>query len=153
MIIGFTCGAFDLLHAGHSVYLRDCRTMCDKLIVGLHTDPTIDRPEKNKPLQSIYERYTQLINCKWVDQIIPYDTEADLINLMASTPIDVRFLGGDYVDKSFTGEQLCVDMSIKVYTMPRKHNFSSSELRKRLLDDTHSTKPLFVDLPSKSSLF
>jgi glycerol-3-phosphate cytidylyltransferase len=153
MIIGFTCGAFDLLHAGHSVYLRDCRTKCDKLIVGLHTDPTIDRPEKNKPLQSIYERYTQLINCKWVDQIIPYDTEKDLINLMASTPIDVRFLGGDYADKSFTGEQLCIDMGIKVYTMPRKHNFSSSELRKRLLDDTHSTKPLFVNPPSKSSLF
>lgn len=153
MIIGFTCGAFDLLHAGHSVYLRDCRTKCDKLIVGLHTDPTIDRPEKNKPLQSIYERYTQLINCKWVDQIIPYDTEADLLNLMASTPIDVRFLGGDYADKSFTGEQLCQDMGIKVYTMPRKHNFSSSELRERLKNDSVAIEPIVYFQPSKGSLF
>jgi glycerol-3-phosphate cytidylyltransferase len=153
MVIGFTCGAFDLFHAGHNVFLRDCRTKCDKLVVGLHTDPTIDRPSKNKPLQSIYERYTQLINCKWVDNIIPYDTETDLINLMASTPIDVRFLGGDYADKSFTGEQLCVDMGVKVYTMPRKHNFSSSELRERISHDPNTTKPLFIVTPTKSSLF
>jgi glycerol-3-phosphate cytidylyltransferase len=152
MIIGFTCGAFDLFHAGHNILLRDCRTKCDKLIVGLHTDPTIDRPEKNKPAQTMYERYTQLINCKWVDEIIPYDTEADLYNLIASTPIDVRFLGGDYENKRFTGDQLCVDMGITVYTMPRKHNFSSSELRKRLSDDPYA-KPLFIVAPTKGSLF
>lgn len=153
MIRGFTCGAWDLFHAGHNIFLRDCRTKCDRLIVGLHTDPTIDRPEKNKPIQTIFERHTQLKNCRWVDEIIPYDTEADLLNLLASTPMNIRFLGSDYENKSFTGDKLCSQLDIDIVFFNRKHNFSSSELRKRLSDDTHSTKPIFIVAPSKSSLF
>lgn len=149
MIIGFTCGAFDLFHAGHNILLRDCKRHCGKLVVGLQTDPTIDRLAKNKPIQTIYERYTQLSNCEWVDEIIPYETEADLLNLIATTPMDVRFLGEDYYDKSFTGEKLCDEMNIKVLFMPRKHNFSSSELRKRLEDEIPRL-PTF--LPSKGSV-
>lgn len=131
-LIGFTCGSFDLFHAGHNVMLRDCKTRCDKLIVGLQTDPTIDRPNKNKPIQTMYERYTQLINNKWVDQVIPYDTEADLINLLSTTPMDIRFLGEDYYNKKFTGDDLCEEMGVTLLYLPRKHNFSSSELRERL---------------------
>lgn len=131
-IIGFTCGSFDLFHAGHNLLLRDCRRHCDHLIVGLHTDPTIDRKEKNKPIQTSYERYTQLKNCKWVDDIIPYDTEQDLLNLLASVPIDVRFLGEDYYNLPFTGDTLCEKMNIKVLCLPRKHNYSSTELRERI---------------------
>lgn len=139
LVIGFTCGSFDLFHAGHNIMLRDCKTRCDKLIVGLHTDPTIDRKEKNKPIQTMYERYTQLINNKWVDEIIPYDTEEDLLNLLATTPIDVRFLGEDYYDKKFTGSELCEKMGITVLYLPRKHTFSSSELRNRIASEKQSS--------------
>jgi glycerol-3-phosphate cytidylyltransferase len=132
MVIGFTCGAFDLLHAGHNIFLRDAKKHCDHLIVGLHTDPTIDRPKKNKPIQTIYERYVQLKNCSWVDDIIPYDTEADLLNLLATNTINVRFLGSDYVDKTFTGSELCEALNIKINYLLRYHTFSSSELRSRI---------------------
>jgi glycerol-3-phosphate cytidylyltransferase len=132
LVVGFTCGAFDLFHAGHNIMLRDCKTSCDKLIVGLHTDPSIDRPNKNKPVQTIYERYTQLKNCRWVDEIIPYDTEADLLNLISTTPLDIRFLGEDYVGKTFTGQELCEKMRIRIAYLPRKHAFSSTELRERI---------------------
>ena len=131
-VIGFTCGAFDLFHAGHNIMLRDCKTRCDKLIIGLHTDPSIDRSEKNRPIQTVYERYTQLVNDKWVDEIIPYDTEADLLNLLVTIPIDVRFLGEDYFNKKFTGDDLCEEIGIKILFLPRKHSFSSSELRERI---------------------
>jgi glycerol-3-phosphate cytidylyltransferase len=132
MIIGFTCGAFDLFHAGHNIFLRDAKRHCDHLIVGLHTDPTIDRPEKNKPIQTIYERYVQLKNCSWVDDIIPYDTEADLLNLLATNTINVRFLGSDYLVKTFTGYQLCQTLNIEIIYLNRHHTFSSSELRSRI---------------------
>lgn len=125
---GFVCGAFDLFHPGHNILLRDCKEVCDFLIVGLQTDPSIDRPGKNKPIQSIYERYVQLENCKHVDKIIPYDTEADLVNVLKTLKIDVRILGDDYVDKFFTGDEL----DIPVHFVSRKHNFSSTELRHRL---------------------
>ena len=131
-VIGFTCGAFDLFHAGHNILLRDCRASCDKLIIGLQTDPSIDRANKNKPVQTIYERYTQLKNCRWVDEIIPYDTEVDLLNLISTTPLDVRFLGEDYVGKPFTGQELCDRMNVKIVYLPRKHTFSSTELRERI---------------------
>jgi glycerol-3-phosphate cytidylyltransferase len=130
--IGFTCGAFDLFHAGHNILLRDCKLLCDKLIVGLHTDPTIDRSFKNKPIQTMYERYIQLNNCKWVDEIIPYDTEKDLINLLATTKINIRFIGEDYLGKKITGDALCEQLNIKVIYFNRIHNFSSSELRDRI---------------------
>ena len=132
-VIGFTCGAFDLLHAGHSVFLRDCRRHCDQLVVGFQVDPTTDRLfEKNKPIQTVYERFIQLRNCKWVDDIIPYETEKDLVNLIATTPIDVRFLGEDYYEKEFTADKLCEQMKISIIYLPRKHSFSSSELRTRV---------------------
>jgi glycerol-3-phosphate cytidylyltransferase len=126
--IGFTCGAFDLLHAGHVVMLKEARENCDHLIVGLQTDPTIDRQEKNTPVQSVYERFTQLTAIKYVDEVIPYDTERSLIDLLESTPINVRFIGEDYIDKSFTGD----DLPIKIYYTNRKHSFSSSGLRQRV---------------------
>jgi glycerol-3-phosphate cytidylyltransferase len=131
-VIGFTCGAFDLFHAGHNIMLRDCKASCDKLIIGLQTDPSIDRANKSKPVQTIYERYTQLKNCRWVDEIIPYDTEADLLNLISTTPLDVRFLGEDYVGETFTGQELCEKMRIRITYLPRKHTFSSTELRERI---------------------
>lgn len=147
MKIGFTCGAFDLFHAGHNIFLRDAKDHCDYLVVGLQTDPTIDRSDKNKPVQTIYERYIQLKNCAWVDDIIPYDTEADLINLLASTNIDVRFLGSDYAHRSFTGNALCEDRGIKIVFLNRYHTFSSSELRKRIAKDTVQFVPTKGSLP------
>lgn len=131
-MIGFTCGAFDLFHAGHNILLKDCREQCNKLVVGLHTDPTIDRPSKNKPIQTIYERFVQLQNCKWVDEIIPYDTEKDLINLLATVKMDIRFLGEDYRGSNFTGAGLCEQLNIKLVYLKRRHDFSSSELRDRI---------------------
>ena len=97
-MIGFTCGAFDLLHAGHIVMLEEAKSNCDYLIVGLQTDPSIDREEKNKPVQTVYERYVQLNAVKYVDEIIPYDTEQSLLDLLQSQKIDIRFIGEDYRD-------------------------------------------------------
>ena len=153
MKVGFTCGAFDLFHAGHNIFLSDCKTKCDKLIVGLHTDPTIDRPEKNKPIQTTFERYTQLINCKWVDEVIPYDTEKDLYNILATANIDARFVGEDYVNKPITGEKLCKERGIEMFVVLRKHDYSSSELRKRLSDDSTPKWTSIYPPISKGSLF
>lgn len=126
--IGFTASAFDLLHAGHIAMLEEAKEHCDYLIVGLHTDPTIDRPKKNKPIQTTFERYTQLKGCKFVDEIIPYDTELDLINLLKIIKPDLRIIGEEYRMKDFTGK----DLPIEIYYNTREHIFSSSELRKRL---------------------
>tara|TARA_B100000212_G_C27127540_1_gene427657 strand:- start:13 stop:411 length:399 start_codon:yes stop_codon:yes gene_type:complete len=128
MRIGFTCGAFDLLHAGHIVMLRQAKANCDHLWVGLQTDPSIDRDSKNKPVQSIYERFIQLSGLRFVDKIIPYDTENSLLDILKTEPIDVRFLGEDYRDQAFTGDSL----GIEVFYTDRKHSFSSSELRQRI---------------------
>lgn len=125
-MIGFTCGAFDLLHAGHVVMFKEARQNCKYLIVGLQTDPSIDRQEKNKPVQSIYERYIQLKAVKYIDEVIPYDTEKSLLDLLNSTHIDIRFIGEDYVDKHFTGKGMH-----EVYYTSRKHSFSTTELRSR----------------------
>lgn len=124
---GFTCSAFDLLHAGHIVMLEEAKTQCDYLIVGLHTNPQIDRPEKNKPIQSTLERFIQLKGCRFVDEIIPYDTEEDLLNLLKIIQPDVRILGQEYENKDFTGKSL----NIPIYYNKRQHSYSSSELRKR----------------------
>ena len=125
---GFTCGAFDLLHAGHIVMLKEAKDNCDYLIVGLQTDPSIDRQEKNQPVQSVYERYMQLQAVKYVDEIIPYDTEQSLIDLLESTEIHLRFVGEDYVERDFTGKGLH-----EIYYTNRQHSFSSSGLRKRVI--------------------
>lgn len=133
MIIGFTCSAFDLLHPGHLAMLKECKDHCDHLIVGLHTDPSIDRPgAKNKPIQSVYERYAQLRACKYVDDIVPYETEYDLINLIAVENINVRFVGEEYSDTYLTAQDICDKRGIKIFYNSRKHKYSSSELRSRL---------------------
>lgn len=125
---GFTCSVFDLLHAGHISMLEEARSKCDYLIVGLQTNPTIDRPKKNKPVQSIFERWFQLKACKFVDEIIPYDTEEDLINLLQVIQPDIRILGKEYQGKEFTGFIL----PIEIYFNKREHNYSSTNLRKRI---------------------
>ena len=130
---GFTCGAFDLLHPGHVHFIHEARKQCDYLIVGLHTDPTIDRPgSKNKPIQSVFERYLQLDGLSCVDLIVPYDTERDLTNMMATLDIQVRFVGSDYDGKRITGEDICNQRGIEVSYIPRLHDFSSTGLRERL---------------------
>ena len=130
--VGFTCSTFDLLHAGHILMLAECKSVCDHLIVGLQSDPTIDRPNtKNKPVQSVVERYVQLSAVKFVDEIIVYDTEKDLEDLLMFLPITVRFCGEEYKDKPLTGREICDARGIKTYYNSRTHRFSSSELRQR----------------------
>jgi glycerol-3-phosphate cytidylyltransferase len=130
--VGFTCSTFDLLHAGHILMLAECKQVCDYLIVGVQSDPTIDRPgTKNKPVQSIVERYVQLSAVKFVDQIIVYNTEKDLEDMLMFLPITVRIIGEEYKDKDFTGKQICEDRGVKVWYNSRNHRFSSSELRQR----------------------
>ena len=131
MKTGFTCSCFDLFHAGHIMMLKEAKSKCDYLIVGLQTDPTIDRPEKNKPIQSVFERFVQLDSCKYVDEVVVYATEKDLLDILHSYPIDVRIVGDEYKDKDFTGKTL---EHIEMYYNSRKHSFSTTELRKRVID-------------------
>ena len=130
--IGFTCGAFDLLHAGHVTMLEEAKRHCDFLIVGLQNDPTEDRPTKNKPVQSIVERQIQLAAVKYVDEIVIYNTEQDLIDLLLTLPIDVRVLGDEYKNKEFTGKDIAKQRGSKIIYNGRDHSFSSSSLRKRV---------------------
>ncbi len=132
MKIGFTCSTFDLLHAGHVQMLREAKEQCDYLICGLQTDPTIDRKEKNAPIQTIVERYTQLNGVKYVDEIIPYSTEQDLEDILSMYDIHVRILGEEYRDKEFTGRDICKKRDIELYFNKRDHRFSSSDLRARV---------------------
>lgn len=132
MRVGFTCSSFDLLHAGHVIMLREAKEQCDYLICGLQIDPSIDRPEKNKPVQTVVERYTQLKGVQYVDEIIPYCTEADLEDLLLMYNIDVRIIGEEYKDGRFTGRAICAKRGIELYFNKREHRFSTSELRKRL---------------------
>jgi len=139
MKVGFTCSTFDLFHAGHVTMLRKEKELCDYLIVGLQTDPTIDRPTtKNKPIQSVYERYVQLQACKYVDEILVYETEEDLINLLKTNTIHVRFLGDEYKTKDFTGKQWCVDNHIEIYYHNRDHTYSSTNLRVKTYQVEHA---------------
>jgi len=132
MKVGFTCGAFDLLHAGHVIMLREAKNLCDVLIVGLQTNPQTDRPEKNKPIQTVYERYLQLVGSTYVDCVIPYDTEQDLCNMLATEPFDIRFVGQEYVGTILTGEHICNSRKIEIVYLPRTHDFSSTNLRERI---------------------
>lgn len=134
MIIGFTCSAFDLLHAGHVTMLREAKSQCDYLICGLQVDPSLDRKEKNSPIQTIVERYTQLQAISYVDEIIPYVTESDLLDIISMLPINVRILGDEYRNKEFTGKEICQKRGIKLYFNNRDHNFSTTNLRKRVND-------------------
>ena len=132
MRVGFTASSFDLFHSGHVAMLKEARANCDFMIVGLQTDPTIDRPEKNQPIQSVFERYVQLEGCKYIDEIIPYATEQDLVDILLTYNIDVRFIGEEDKTKEFTGKQICVDKGIKIHYNSRQHSFSTSGLRKRI---------------------
>lgn len=131
--IGFTCSTFDLLHAGHITMLEEAKRHCDFLIVGLQNDPTEDRPEKNKPVQSIVERQLQLAAVKYVDEIVIYNTEQDLTDLLLTLPIDVRILGDEYKTKDFTGKEIAKQRGSKIVYNGRDHSFSSSSLRKRVV--------------------
>jgi glycerol-3-phosphate cytidylyltransferase len=130
MIKGFTAGAFDLMHAGHLIMFEECRNQCDYLIVGLHINPKLDRKKKNRPVQTSFERYMQLKACKFIDEIIPYDTEEDLYNLLVSVKPDVRFMGMDWQGKPNLSRDRLPDMRV-IYN-DRKHSFSSSNLRNRI---------------------
>jgi len=133
LTIGITFSAWDLLHAGHIAMLAEAKNHCDYLIAGLQTDPTIDRPDtKNKPVQSIVERQIQLSACRFVDEVVVYQTEQDLVDLLLILPIDVRILGVEYENKDFTGKSECLDKGIKLVFNSRDHSFSSSSLRKRV---------------------
>lgn len=132
MKVGITFSAFDLLHAGHVKMLEDAKRQCEYLICGLQTDPTIDRPEKNKPVQTIVERYIQLKACNHVDEIVPYATEQDLEDILRSFKIDVRIVGDEYREQNFTGRMYCEVKGIELYFNTRDHRFSSSGLRKEV---------------------
>lgn len=134
MKVGFTCSTFDLLHAGHVIMLREAKEQCDYLICGLQVDPSVDRPEKNAPIQSVVERYTQLKAVGYVDEIIPYGTETDLEDILSMYTINVRILGEEYRDKDFTGKDICRKRDIEIYFNKRDHRFSSSDLRARVAE-------------------
>lgn len=130
--VGFTCSAFDLCHAGHISMLEEAKNQCDYLIVGIQIDPTLDRPDKNKPVQSIVERFIQVSAIRHVDQVIPYNTEKDLEDLLLMLPIDIRILGVEYQDKNFTGKDVCIKRGIELYFNVREHSFSTTDLRRRV---------------------
>lgn len=130
--IGFTCSTFDLFHAGHVAMLQEAKAQCDYLIVGLQVDPSGDRKDKNAPVQSLVERYIQLQGCRYVDEIVPYQNEKELEQILSALPIDVRILGEEYEFKEFTGKAICLNRGIELYYNRRDHSFSSSELRKRV---------------------
>ena len=145
--IGITFSTFDMLHAGHIAMLAEAKNHCDYLICGLQTDPTIDRPDtKNKPVQSIVERQIQLAACRYVDEVVVYQTEQDLIDLLLILPIDIRVLGVEYEDKEYTGKQECWHRGIECIFNGRDHSFSSSSLRKRVVE-----AETFKALSTKSS--
>ena len=132
MKIGFTCSTFDLLHAGHVQMLREAKDQCDYLICGLQVDPSIDRKEKNSPVQTIVERYSQLHACRYVDEIIPYQTEKDLEDILTMYHIDIRILGEEYREKDFTGKNICKGRNVDLYFNKRDHRFSTTDLRNRV---------------------
>jgi glycerol-3-phosphate cytidylyltransferase len=154
MKIGFNCSSFDLLHAGHVTMLRMEKDLCDYLKVALQVDPTIDRPGiKNKPIQSIYERYVQLQGCKYVDEILVYSTEFDLLQLIMTQKIDIRFLSEEYLNRDFTGKDYCIKNGIELHYHKRNHIYSSSELRERTakLEQMKNSENI-LDIPQHSPL-
>lgn len=132
MIRGFTCGAFDFLHAGHVLMLKECREQCDYLIVGLEVDPSVDRSDKNKPVETLEERMIRLQGCKYVDEIIVYNNEIDLYNLLKKINPSIRFMGEDWRKKeNYSRDKLPM---IKVIYNSRNHGYSSSDLRKKIIN-------------------
>lgn len=149
MKMGFTASTFDLLHAGHVQMLADAKDQCDYLVVGLQVDPSVDRPEKNKPVQTLVERFIQLKGVKYVDEIICYQTEEDLLDILKIYPINVRILGEEYKEKEFTGRDLCKRKNIELYFNKRDHRFSSSDIRQRVCDalkEPTATSPWYKNI-------
>jgi glycerol-3-phosphate cytidylyltransferase len=138
-IIGITCSTFDLLHAGHITMLEECKRHCNYLICALQVDPSVDRSEKNKPIQSLVERYIQLDAVKYVDKIIPYSNEEELKTIFSSLDLDIRIIGEEYKDKNFTAKDICMKRNIRFVYNKRDHDFSTSSLRKRIYEE-ESTK-------------
>ena len=132
MITGFTASTFDLLHAGHVAMLREAKDQCEYLICGLQVDPSLDRTNKNSPVQTLVERYAQLNAIQYVDEIIPYQTEQDLEDILTMYNFDVRIIGSEYKDKKFTGRAICASRGIEIYFNKRDHRFSTSDLRRRV---------------------
>ena len=132
MIVGFTCGTFDLLHAGHVLMLQEASEVCDFLIVGLHIDPSHEREWKNKPVQSIHERFIQLEAIKYVDYVLPYHTEQDMHELLQILRVNVRIVGEEYRNKPLSGQHLHEELNIRLHSNSRGHRFSSTELRDRV---------------------
>lgn len=151
--IGFNCSSFDMLHAGHITMLKMEKQLCDYLIVSLQVDPTIDRPGmKNKPVQSVYERYVQLQGCRYVDEILVYETEFDLLQLIKTQTIHIRFLSDEYLNRDFTGKQYCIDNNIELHYHTRQHVYSSTELRERVAKlENAKYEDKSVSLPQHSS--
>jgi glycerol-3-phosphate cytidylyltransferase len=133
--VGIVFSAFDLFHAGHVAMLSEAKNHCDYLIAALQTDPTIDRPDtKNPPIQTIVERQIQLSTNRNVDEVVIYQTEKDLEDLLLILPVDVRILGVEYADKDFTGRDICNKRGIEIVFNGRDHSFSSSSLRRRVFE-------------------
>lgn len=129
---GITFSAFDLFHAGHVAMLQEAKAYCNYLIVGLQIDPSLERSEKNQPIQSVFERYVQLKGCRYVDEIIPYLKECEISDILLTYPIDVRFIGSEYKNSEFSGKKECEEKGIVIHYNNRQHSFSSSELRNRI---------------------
>ena len=154
MKIGFNCSCFDLFHAGHVTMLKMEKERCDYLQVALQVDPTTDRPGlKNKPVQSIYERYAQVQACKYVDEILLYDTEKELLNLIMTQDMHIRFLSDEYLYRDFTGKQYCMDNGIELFYHKRQHTYSTSELRNRVyeLELAKRQEKGVIDIPQYST--
>jgi glycerol-3-phosphate cytidylyltransferase len=149
MKIGITASAFDVLHAGHVSMLEEARSHCDFLICALHIDPSIERPEKSPPMQSVVERYTQLRAVEFVDEIIPYQTESDLLDILQLRKIDVRIIGEEYKDVVFTGRHLCEKLGIKIIYNLRSHRFSSTLKRKVLTEGRKNGATELQDGPDR----
>ena len=133
--VGFTCSTFDLFHAGHIVMLQEAKSMCDYLVVGLLIDPTVDRPDsKNKPIQSPFERYVQLSACRYVDEVIPFTTEQEIVDMILTINPDIRIVGEEYENTAHTGKGLC-----PIHYNKRRHSFSSTDLRKRVTNASMET--------------
>jgi glycerol-3-phosphate cytidylyltransferase len=130
--VGFTASTFDLLHAGHILMLREAKEQCEYLICGLQVDPSLDRENKNRPIQTLTERFIQLSACKYVDEIVPYVTEKQLEEILRAYPINVRILGEEYRNTDFTGREICKSRDIALYFNKRDHSMSSSGLRTRV---------------------
>ena len=144
--MGFTCGSFDLLHAGHVLMLEECKNNCDYMVVGLQTDPTVDRKEKQKPIQTVYERFIQLRAVKYIDEIVVYETETDLMNVLLSLMPDIRFLGEAHKQKGYTGKGI---EGIEIMFNMRKNDYSSTDLRNRCVEVVslyHSTMSHDTDI-------